>query len=128
MQREIALLAEMTKELKRLDDRLVSKCCTEQAAFRLCINQAPSYYTQQFLADELGVTKGALNMILNSDMTDRPRHLPRRKQEDLQAICRNTAIDQWAALYRTGSLDCQKTKTDRKAELLKELAELEASA
>ena len=29
---------------------------------------------------------------------------------------------------RTGSLDCQKTKTDRKAELLKELAELEASA
>ena len=128
MQREIRLLAEITNELKKIDEDLVKRCDTEQAAFRLCINQSRAHRPQQDLADDLGVSRSSLNTILNSDMGERPRYLSRANQVVLQQLCQNTAIDQWAELYGRGRLFCQRKVEDRKAELLKELAELEATA
>lgn len=125
VQREIALLGEITNELKHIDDKLVAMCDTEQAAMRLCRKEARVHYTDEILADKLNTTKGTLNTILNSDMNKRTRHMSRAMQVRFQQVLGNTAVDQWAELYGRGLLNFQRTTDDRRAELLAELAALE---
>lgn len=128
LQRELAILGQVTNELRKVDARLVAMCDSLQDSYRLCINQSPVYRTHSNIADYFGMSDGALTQILNSDRSDRMRHLGREREEDLQTLCQNTAIDQWAAMRREGTLNKQRTKEDRRAELLRELAQIEATA
>lgn len=128
LQQDLALLGELTNELRELDARLVSMCDTEQSAFRLCINQSKVYRTHAQLAELLGMSEGALTTVLNSDRGKRKRKLSRTEQEELQRVCQNTAIDQWATLYRTGMLNCQRTHAQQLAEAKALVARLESAA
>lgn len=128
LQRELAILGQVTNELRKVDARLVAMCDSLQDSYRLCINQSPVYRTHSNIADYFGMSDGALTQILNSDRSGRVRHLGREREEDLQTLCQNTAIDQWAAMRREGTLNKQRTKEDRRAELLRELAQIEATA
>lgn len=125
LQKELSLLGELTSELKHLDDKLVALCDTEQAAMRLCKKQSQTHFTDEALADLLGMNKGTLNTILNSDHNKRVRHMSRAAQVRFQQVLGNTGVDQWAELYGRGLLNCQRTRASRKAELLAELASLE---
>lgn len=127
LQNEIALLGELTSELKELDARLVAKCDTEQAAFRLCRSQSRVHYTDEALADLMGVSRGTLNQLLNSDQNKRVRHMGRALQNRLQQACGNRAIDQWGDLELKGMLDCQRTAQDEIATLKARLAVLEGA-
>lgn len=113
-------------EIRSLDTKHVAMCRTEQEAMRLCIRRSRVYRTQEHLAEALGMNKGTLNTILNSDNNARPRYLPRVKQVDLQKLCGNRAIDQWAEMYEKGLLNCQRTKAEEIAELEQKLAQLKA--
>ena len=126
MQREMALLAEATKELREVEDRLIALCPSEQAAFRLCISQSRVYRSQDVLAEDLGMTKGALNAILNSDQGKRQRYMPRIKQTRLQELCQNKVIDRWADLESSGLLNCQRTAAQELADAEALVARLRA--
>jgi len=121
LQGELALLANVTQELRELDARIVAQCDTEQRAFHLCVDQSTVYRSQESLAGLIGMRKSDFNCALNADLNDRPRFLSRTRQIALQRVCGNRAIDQWADLYEKGLLNCQRSKESRKAELLKEL-------
>lgn len=127
IQRELALLGDVTQKLRELDSRLVAQCDTEQRAFHLCIHESTVYRSQEAIARHLGMNKANLNCALNADLNTRPKYLSRVRQIELQRLCGNTAIDQWAGLYLKGLLNCQRDKADRKAALLEELALLEAA-
>ena len=120
------LLASVSSEIVSLPANIVAMCDTEQAAFRLCINRARVQVSQEDIVGHLGLTKGAFNTILNSDHNHRPRYMPRQMQNALQRLCCNRAIDQWGELEMQGMLNRQRTVVDRKAELLAELARLDA--
>ena len=125
-QGELGLLGGADYQLVDLPIDFVSRCDTEQAAFRECILRSRVRFNQEDLAAELGMTKGSFNTILNSDCGKRVRTLSRTNQIKLQQICGNRAIDQWADLYAKGMLNCQRTVQDREAALLEELAKLRA--
>jgi len=127
LQREIPLLGEYNTEVVDLPTNIVAMCDTEQAAFRLCVSKSKSPLSQEEIAEELGMTKGGFNTILNSDHNKRPRYLPRVKQIHLQQLCQNRAIDQWADLYEKGMLNCQRTLDDELQELERRRAELLAA-
>ena len=123
-QTSLPLMGAIDSKMVPVDSRLVAMCDTEQAAFRLCVNQARVRRTQESIAELMGMTKGALNTVLNSDQSERKRHMSRVQQISLQRICGNTAIDQWADLYEKGLLDCQRDVDDELARLEAEVARL----
>lgn len=123
-QNELPLLGGADYQLIDLPLDLLTRCDTEQAAFRECILRSRVRFNQEDLAEELGMSKGSLNTILNSDCGKRVRTLSRTNQIKLQQICGNRAIDQWADLYAKGMLNSQRTVQDREAALLQELAKL----
>ncbi len=108
-----------------LPDSLVAKCDTEQAAMRLCMNQSPIHWDYRALAEELSMTAGALNTILNCDHHDRARYMSRSMQINFQRLCGNRALDQWADLYERGMLNCQRDKAETIKALKAQLRELE---
>ena len=127
LQQELAMLGEVTQQLRAVDDRLVAMCDTEQRAFHLCVERANPRRSQAQIAEMMGMNKADLNCCLNADINDRPKYLSRTRQIALQRICGNTAIDQWADLYSRGMLVCQRTRGDEIAELRQRLAVLEGS-
>lgn len=127
MQKKLQLLQEVKTDMQHVDERLVRQCRTEQEAMRLCIRVSRVFRSQESIAESLGMKKGSLNTILNSDQSDRRRHMSRVDQVELQRLCGNRAVDQWARLYEQGLLNHQLTKAQRKAELLEELHALETA-
>lgn len=123
MQREMGFMNVVDTGRVNLPWEHIACCDTAQAAARMCIRRAKVYRTRENLADALGVNKSHFNTMLSSDSGKRVRNMPLGLIEDLQDLCGNNAINQWQELYRTRSLNCQKSKDDRKAELLRELAE-----
>lgn len=107
LQQEMALMGVLDSEPRLLDWNLVRHCRTEQQAMRLCKDKSYTRMTDDDLAEVLGMTRGALNTILNSDRNKRPRYMPRTKQICMQRVCGNRAIDQWAELYEKGQLQYQ---------------------
>ena len=77
-------------------------------------------------------------MIVNNDYyieravakgeTPRKRNINSTVECDLEMICGVDVIEAWRHMYKNRLLDCQRSKASRKAELLAELAALEASA
>lgn len=108
-----------------LNHARVAQCDTEQAAMRLCIQESRIKWDHRALAEQLGMTGGSLNTIINSDYHARNRYLSRVMQIELQRLCGNRAIDQWADLYARGMLRCQKGKTEEIKQLRSRLRELE---
>lgn len=126
LQREIPLLGDVLTEVIDLPGHIVAMCDTEQAAFRLCINQSRVFMSQEDIGKSLGFdSKGTFNAILNSDHSSRPRYLSRSKQVRLQQLCGNRAIDQWADMYGKGLLNCQRSIEERKAELEADMVRLQ---
>lgn len=125
MQREMALMGLVNSERANLPWEHIACCDTAQAAMRMCIRRAKVYRTRENLADALNVNKSHFNTMLSSDSGKRVRNMPLDLIEDLQDLCGNNAINQWQQLYRTRALNCQKSKESRKAELLRELEQLE---
>lgn len=125
LQQELHLLGDVTQRLRELDHRLVALCGTEQAAFRLCVQQSNVYYPQAALAEHMGMNVADLNCCLNADQNDRPKYLSRTRQINLRRICGNRAVDQWADLYERGMLACQTSREAKIAELRAQLRELE---
>lgn len=124
MQLHMAIMQDVKRQRRDVEWPHVKLCDTEQAAMRLCINKSQLLMRQRDIAETLGFKVGTLNTILNSDMNDRPRYMSRAKQEQLQDLCGNNAVNQWAELYSKGLLNCQKTVETRRAELERELAAL----
>ena len=126
MQRMMPLPAEISGDIRTVDPSLVAKCNTEQEAMRLCRRLSKTHYSDESLADLLGVSKGHLNQLLNADLNKRRRHTSRDLGNKLQRICGNRALNQWADMELDGLLEKQRSKTDRLRELEAELALLKA--
>ena len=121
-QQNLSLLGALNNEVKDLPWDVVAKHKTIQSAYRLCINQQRIYRTQDDLADLLGMkSRAQLNAIINSDRADQERHLGRVREIELQKLCGNRAIDQWAKLFEQEQLDCQRSLEERRKELTKAL-------
>lgn len=133
MQREMTFLTNEKREPKQVVASIVARCATEQDAFRLCISESRVYRTHSQIAELLGLIKkdgtgdsGRLSRMLNGDKSSQPLYMSRTLQIRLQEVCENTAIDQWAEMYRLGVLNCQRSECDREEELLAELSALRA--
>ncbi len=116
-QREMQLLADIKEDMRRLPDGDVACCDTEQRAFHLCIKESRIYRSQADIAESIGMCKSDFNCALNADINDRPKYLSRTRQVNLQLLCGNRAIDQWADLYERRMLNCQRTAEQQLAEL-----------
>lgn len=127
MQREMGLLGDVTPKMRPVEDALVAIHPTEQASFRLCINQSPVRLTHDAIAACLKVSRSALTTMLGADTSKRPRYMPRWMQVELQKLCQNTAIDQWAELYSRGLLQCQRTKEALIEDLERQLAQAKSA-
>lgn len=123
MQHELNLLAEMTFELKRLDEKLVARCDSYARACRLCIEQARVTRPQEEWADLIKMNRSQFKQALEIKRT-RNKNIPAEKEEELQLAAGNLAISQWRDLYRSRRLDHQRTVEEREAELLKQLAQV----
>lgn len=123
-QKELGIIGCISTEVVDLPSDLVARCDSEQAAMRLCIRKSRVPYTQDKVADILGLTKGGLNTILNSDYNERTRNMDAKRRNQLQRICGNRAINQWLDLELRGLLDCQRGLEQVEAELEAKLAEV----
>ena len=124
-QGELNLMGQINRPMQTVEQSAIALCDTWQAAARLCVRR--SGLSQEAVAGHMSMTLGALNTILNGDHNERVRHLNPQAVCDLQQICRNTAITQWQTAYTFGDLICQRTKEQRRAELLQELQSLESA-
>lgn len=120
MQQELRLIGVLDSEPRKLDWSVIKHCRTEQAAMRLCKDKSYAKYTDEDIADELGMTRASLNTILNADRPNgRSRTMSRVQQIKMQRFCGNRAIDQWAELYEKGMLHCQQSDKQLKIEALR---------
>jgi len=124
----LSITGAMSGGKRRVDASLVHRCKTEQEAARLCIQQSPVHLTYADMAEILACSAGHLNQLVNCDQNDRLRNMSRVFQINLQRLCQNSAIDQWADAYENEELDCQRKKSDEIADLKARLALLERGA
>lgn len=125
-QRELALLGELTNELKEIEPRFVAMCDSHPQAVRLCMDKSRVKRTQDDWADVIGMNRSQFKQCISTSK-ERTKNLPAEREEQLQMAAGNLAISQWRKMYRMGLLNCQRSKEDRKAELLAELAKLDAA-
>ena len=125
IQRDLALLGELTNELKELDSRLVSMCDTPQRAYRLCMDSAKVRRSQDDWAALVGMNRSQFKQAVSDTLKQR-KHMPAEAEEELQLAAGNLAVSQWRDLYRKRLLNYQRSKESRRAELLAELQALEA--
>lgn len=118
MQREIPMIAAVRRP-KEVDPQLLEMCKHRLDAIRLCIQL--SGLSHEILAAELGLDKGHLCRILQGKA-----YFPDTRTVRLMELCGNIAPLQWEAMAFGYQLSAD-TKAQRKAELLKELAALEAA-
>lgn len=101
-----------------VDDQLIQQCETLLEAILICVNM--SRYSHTRVRDFLGIDKGHWSRILNGQA-----NFPTNKLHQLCQVCRNLAPLQWLSHALGVPLMIDKT-AQRKAELLRELALLEA--
>ena len=68
MQQELRLIGVLDSEPRKLDWSVIKHCRTEQAAMRLCKDKSYAKYTDEDIADELGMTRASLNIGLSSGL------------------------------------------------------------
>lgn len=119
MQREMPFLS-AAKAPTLAPVELVSACRHRLDAIRLCIQL--SRLSAQRIAEELGIDPGHMTRIMQGKA-----HFPDAKSCDLMRLCGNVAPMQYEAMAMGYQLS-QDAKAQRKAELMAELAALEAAA
>jgi len=113
------------KELVDLPAYLVAQCQDYIDAVNLCMNQSRVKRTRRAWAYELGMSEGALNIILNKGgSSGRRRTLSPELFQTIQRLAGNKGIAQYFSMEIDGLLNHQSTIT-RKQQLLAELKELE---
>ena len=125
LQQELALLGELTNELRELDARLVARCESMPRAYRLCMDRAKPQRTQDQWAELLGLKPSHFKQMLSTN-PERKKYMPAEKEEDLMLIAGNKAPEQWRRLYRSRMLDCQRSLDDQIQEARATLAALES--
>jgi transcriptional regulator with XRE-family HTH domain len=90
MQREMTFLYEV-RAMQNAPDELVKKCRDALDAIRLCVQL--SGYTHEFLAETLGIDRGAFSRMMQGRAS-----FPDRKRIDLMSLCGNRAPAQFDAL------------------------------
>lgn len=118
-QRQIPLLAEARKP-ELVDAALISKLDGEDEAVLLCVHL--SRLSHEAVCQHLGIDKGHWSRILQGRA-----HFPTRKRLQLMRLCGNLAPIQYEAL-KSGLTLYENPAAKRKAELMAELANLEAAA
>ena len=119
MQREMPFLGE-AKKSQLVADSLIHQCRNRLDAIRLCVQL--SSLSNEYIAEQLGIDKGHFSRIMQGKAW-----FPDTKSIDLMTLCGNFAPMQYEA-WATGFELFKDTKAQRKAELLEELAKLEAAA
>ena len=124
MQREMPVMCDVRLRVKQdAPAALVAQCRNYRDAVRLCIQLGP--YSQDQMADLLGMTKGALNLIINRGGSEkRRRYLDPDLFEGIENLCANRAITQYFEMQSRGHLNRQ-NKAERIAAIKRELAQLE---
>jgi len=117
-QRQIPLLAEARKP-ELVDPALIQKLDSEEEAILLCVHLSRLSY--EAICSRLGIDKGHWSRILQGRA-----HFPTRKRLALMQLCGNLAPIQYEAL-RAGLTIYENPAAKRKAELIAELATLEAA-
>ena len=118
MQREIPMMS-ATRRPKEVDAQLLSMCRHRLDAIRLCIQL--SGLSHEILVEELSLDKGHLCRILQGKA-----YFPDTRTIRLMELCGNIAPMQWEAQAMGYQLSAD-SKAQRKAELMAELAALEAA-
>jgi hypothetical protein len=127
MQQTIPIFREI-KEPIDLPVGRVAKQGTFQQAIKLCMDESiVRGRTNNDWADLLGCSKGYVNQVYNggSAKSGNPMCFNLDQIHQLQVEAGNWAIYQWLDLRKKGQLESQSTEA-RKAQLLAELAQLEA--
>lgn len=119
MQREMPFLS-VTTPPAMAPVELISACRHRLDAIRLCIQL--SRLSLQRIGQELGIDTGHMTRIMQGKA-----HFPDAKSCDLMNLCGNVAPMQYEAMAMGFQLSAD-AKAQRKAELLAELAALEAAA
>lgn len=88
-QREMPLIAEV-KQPELLTDADIKRCTNVQEAIKLCIWRSRTHYTQNHLAELLGIDQGYFSRCLNGTGNFPPNKLPK-----LQELCGNYAVTQF---------------------------------
>ena len=134
VQTEMQLMGQIDLEIRDLPAEQVAHCSHWAQAIRLCMDRSRVRRTQDSWAELLGMTRGALNTILNSDTAakreGRERYLSIDLATDIQVLAGNRAIEQYMSMRRQGLLNCQRPVMGE-IELLEEqlrLARIRASA
>lgn len=105
---------------KEIDVALISQCRSHMDAIRLCIHA--SNLSNQAVCDELGIDKGHWSRIMQGRA-----YFPNSKLPDLMRLCGNIAPLQYLA-SAMGYQIMRDPKEQKRAELLKQLAELDRAA
>lgn len=124
MQQELKLIGAINGQRKDLPWEWVEMCNSPQQAAKLCIEKSNLFISQGDIAERLSTDRSHFNAMLNSK-ANRVRNMPIDLAEDLQDLMGNNAINQWQELYRKRLLRCQRNLEDKRAELLKTLADLD---
>ena len=127
MQRKLPLMSELSRKAKQdAPAQLIAQCQNYRDAVRICIQLGP--YSQDQMAELLGMSKGNLNLIINRGGSEkRARYLDPDLFEGIENLCGNRAITQYFEMQSRGQLNRQNT-SERIAALKQELALLERSA
>ncbi|MBN49959.1 MAG: hypothetical protein CMN85_10490 [Spongiibacteraceae bacterium] len=135
MQKEMPLIAEISTEIVDLPYKDVVRCSHWAQAMRLCMKYSRTSRDDESWAHILGMTRGAFNTLVNQDKRLTSTGEPRRKRNldidllaDFQNACGNRGMQQYLELRAKGLLDCQRSIEARKAELLRELRDIEQGA
>lgn len=118
MQREMPFLA-TAKSPGRAPDELVMACRNRLDAIRLCVQL--SRLAHGAIAESLGIDPGHWTRIMQGRA-----HFPSAKSIDLMVLCGNIAPMQYEAMALGWQLS-QDAKAERRAQLMAELAALEAA-
>ncbi|WP_407280580.1 hypothetical protein U5817_09870 [Aromatoleum evansii] len=118
MQREMPMMA-AARRPKEVEPKLLEMCRHRLDAIRLCIQL--SGLSHETIAEELGLDKGHLCRILQGKA-----YFPDTRTIKLMELCGNIAPMQWEAQAMGYQLSAD-SKAQRKAELMAELAALEAA-
>lgn len=127
MQMNIPIMGELDTSIVEAPRDLVALCRTKADAYRLTMNLSKVRRQDRDWAELLGMKPCHLSQVLNPQ-TNTPKYMPPEAEVRLLQLAGNTAFSQWPVMAAKGELAHQKSKEDKKAELLQQLAELEKSA
>lgn len=127
MQMTMPMMGELDTSIVEAPRDLVALCRTKADAYRLTMNLSKVRRQDRDWAELLGMKPAHLSQVLNPQ-SNSPKYMPPEAEVRLLQLSGNTAFSQWPVMAAKGELAHQRTKEQKKQELLKQLAELEKTA